>query len=200
MSEKELEEKKEHGKIQWFFFVIFIPTVFAIILVGIVLTILGVNVIDHAKQIGSKVPYVSNLFVEKEEPDVKELLQTIAENNEELESLEAELEAKDKKIRSLQEELKIKKQEYEREIENLTLEEEQTPTEKDDLKDIAKTYESMSAKNAASILSELNTEEALLHISQISIAERAAILAKMEPEKAAEIMALLVEDETMEGR
>lgn len=194
MSEKE----KEHSKIQWFFFVIFIPTVFAIVLVGIVLTFLGVNVIDHAKQIGSKVPVVSSLFVEKEEPDVKELLKTISENNDEIEKLQTKLEKKDKEVASLKEKLSVKEQELKREKMKEASNEEVKSN--DELKDIAKTYESMSAKNAASILSELKDTEALLQISKVSIDKRAAILAKMEPEKAAKLMALLVDKEDAERR
>ncbi|HHY20426.1 MAG TPA: MotE family protein [Bacilli bacterium] len=194
MSEKE----KEHSKIQWFFFVIFIPTVFAIVLVGIVLTFLGVNVIDQAKQIGSKVPVVSSLFVEKEEPDVKELLKTISENNDEIEKLQTKLEKKDKEVASLKEKLSVKEQELKREKMKEASNEEVKSN--DELKDIAKTYESMSAKNAASILSELKDTEALLQISKVSIDKRAAILAKMEPEKAAKLMALLVDKEDAERR
>ena len=59
------------------------------------------------------------------------------------------------------------------------------------LAEIGKVYEAMSAKNAANIITELSTDEAVTHLLQISTQNRAAIMAKMSPEQAAILMTQL---------
>ena len=50
------ESEKKHSKIQWFFFVILIPAVFAVILFVIVMSVLGFDMIEKGKQIGASLP------------------------------------------------------------------------------------------------------------------------------------------------
>lgn len=180
-------EEKGYGKFQWFFFVIFIPSIFAIVLFVIILSILGFNVLEKAKNVGSNIPVISKYINEDEEEEqinIEDLYVQIAEQEEQINLLTRQLEQKEEEIKDLTNEAtNLGEQLDERE-------EEVIATQKD-LKEIAKTYEAMSTKNAANILSELNRDEALLHLSQIKIDVRAAILAKMEPELAADLMSRL---------
>ena len=48
---KKITDKQQGSKLQWFFFVIIIPIVFAITLAWIVLTLLGVNVTEQAGKV-----------------------------------------------------------------------------------------------------------------------------------------------------
>ncbi|WP_096199363.1 MotE family protein [Bacillus sp. FJAT-45350] len=183
---KEDTKEKGYGKLQWFFLIIVIPSIFAIILIYIILTILGINVFERAKEIGSQVPFLSSYLVEEEEEQINidELYLTIEEFEAEIERLQRQLVAKEDEISDLTNQASILEEELE-------IEQEQTVEVQKELAEIGKTYESMSTKNAANILSELPIEEAILHISQVSTDTRAGILAKMNPELAASIMSRL---------
>lgn len=181
------DKEKSYSKIQWFFLVIFIPIVFTAILAGVILSLLGVNVIEKAKDAVASVPFVADYVApeEEEEPvDVAAFEQTIAEQQAEVERLQSELTSKEEEISQLEMELVQL-------AESQTIERELAAREEQELEDIAKTYEAMSAKNAAAIISDLPIEEALLHISQVSIDVRADILGKMDSELAAELMSRL---------
>ncbi|UOE92837.1 hypothetical protein [Alkalihalobacillus sp. LMS39] len=186
------EKQKEYSKFQWFFFTGLIPLLFLLLLVFVGAQFLGINLGEKAKEVGSTLPFVSSMIDEEdanqeEEEDavnVEELLATINEQEAKIADLERQVEQKEEEL-GLQTELAKELEEQ------VGLQEEATADVKIELKDIGKTYEAMSAKNAANILSELEVDEAILHMSQISIQTRAAILAKMEAEKAADIMLLL---------
>lgn len=182
------ESEKNYSKLQWFFFVILIPAIFAVILFVIVMYVLGVNVGEKVVQVGSNIPYVSKFFVEEEEEIINpdELLEQIAVLQDEKENLEQKITQKDEEIEKLREEVRLQEEAMKKK------EEESKVQEKDsELKQIAKTYESMSAKKAASIIEQLEINEAIRHISQLNNDTRAAILEKMDPEKAAQIVSRL---------
>ena len=103
MSEKE----KTHSKLQWFFLVICIPVIFAIILFSVILSFLGINVMDKAKEYGGSLPVVSSLFVEEmeeEEVDVPLLDATIQEQQAEIERLQMIINQREEEIKSLKNE------------------------------------------------------------------------------------------------
>ncbi|WP_078554675.1 MotE family protein [Bacillus alkalicellulosilyticus] len=190
------ENQKEYGKFQVFFFVIFIPCCFLIILFFSLSSLLGYNTLGKAKEVGAKIPYISTIIgeevegTEDDEMKVDDLLASILEKEAVIEELEAVMEAKNDKIAKIEEQNKILEQ-------KLELKDKEPEVEKDeprkDLEDIGKTYQAMSAKNAAAILEQLPLDQTLLHLSQVPVAARAAILTKMETEKAAEIMANLTD-------
>ncbi|MDT8859024.1 hypothetical protein N0O92_02190 [Alkalihalobacillus sp. MEB130] len=180
MSEKE----RSYSKFQWFFLVICIPVLFAIILFVVILSFLGVDMLDKTKEVAGHVPVLSSLVqeeVEIEEVDVRLLDERISEQEAEIIRLQQIIEQREQTIEQLESEL-IEAGEQ------LAVESDYQYEAKQDLKDIAKIYESMSSKNAASIISELPAEEALLHLSQVSLDARAGILSKMESEVAADLM------------
>lgn len=178
-------------KLQWFFFVIFIPLLFTIIVATVVLSLLGLNPIEKSKEWTSNVPIISSYIEKEEEKDYEaqiiQLEETITEQQKELERLQAEVKAKDEEISTLtfEQQSLIENEEIEKEIQLQT---------KKEWESIAKTYEAMSAKNAAAIIADLPIEEALLHISEVSIEARADILAKMDSDIAANIMSRLAND------
>ncbi|WP_144450963.1 MotE family protein [Halalkalibacter nanhaiisediminis] len=184
MSEKE----NSHNKIQWFFLVIFIPIVFTIILITVILSLLGFNVIDKAKEFSSNIPIVTEYFSNDdkavEEVDVVSLEQTISEQQAEVDQLQKEIERKDEEIARLGNEMTQLEQ-------SQIVEAELANQAQQELDNIAKTYESMKPKNAANIISALPGEEALLHLSQVSIELRAEILEEMDSEQAASFMSRL---------
>ncbi|MFB4162668.1 magnesium transporter MgtE N-terminal domain-containing protein [Alteribacillus sp. JSM 102045] len=187
---KKTTEKKS-GKLQWFFLIIFIPTLFAAIIAGVLLSILGVNVLDLGKNAASDLPVVSSFFEEEENETENEMSsrpteKVLNEKDQEITELEQELEDKEEEIRSLEETLEDLQIEMETEEENT----EQTNME---LKELAQVYENMSAGKAADILAELETEQILRHMAEMNTESRAAIISKMEAERAAELIDALDE-------
>lgn len=63
--------------------------------------------------------------------------------------------------------------------------------------EIVKTYDTMSAKNAAAILSEMSENEALKILAELKPAKLASILEKMEPSIASKYTELLSENATV---
>lgn len=53
------EETKKTSKLQWFLFVVFIPLLFTISVVLLILTFSGINVFEQGKKYASQLPFVS---------------------------------------------------------------------------------------------------------------------------------------------
>jgi flagellar motility protein MotE (MotC chaperone) len=192
----ELQEEKESGilkKLQWFIFVIFIPMLFATVVGLVVLTFAGINVVDAAKKYGSNIPGISKLVAEEDkainleeklrkdivdlEATNKDQLTTIADLEKEVEKSQAEVETLQSKIDQL--------------TEQLNMGEDQVEHSKQTMKDIAGIYESMSAKNAAAIITELQDQDAIQILQSLSSDALGEILEKMEPTEAAKYTRLL---------
>ncbi|WP_108669689.1 MotE family protein [Peribacillus acanthi] len=181
-----LEEKKTYNKFQWFLFIVIIPLLFTVALALIVLTVAGVNVFELTKKYGSHVPFLSS-HEKEDSPSIKEFQSKIVEleaeiiDREELVSkLESIIESRESDIENLE----ADKQLLEEEIIQLQGAQEDN---KKTLKDIIKTYETMSPKKAAPILTALTDEEAVKILSNLKADTLSSILEQMEPEDAARL-------------
>lgn len=176
-------EEREYSKFQWFIMVIFIPTMFAIILFVVVMHFIGINVIDQTKQFAASVPLLSNFVTteeeiaeEEERMKIGDLMETISSKERDVQNLENQLAMYKKEIDLLEAKVDQLNQQLE---------------EKDNLEqgirveyeEIARLYESMSAKNAANIINELPTEQAAEQLMYVKTSTRADILARLSPEK-----------------
>lgn len=190
-----LEEKKPYNKFQWFLLAI-IPLFFTIFILLIVLSVAGVNVFQWSKEVGSTIPVVSNLFKEEKEPSLDEM-------NGEIVDLKGEIKNRDAQIVQLENDLEREVEEKEQLIEEKqALEQEiellnNAPEAEEDqpaFKDIIRTYENMSAKKAAAIISALDDADAVQILSNVKADSLAAILERMEPENAARLTKQLADD------
>lgn len=194
---EEIQEEREYGRWEWFFYMIVIPALFASLLGGVLLSLLGVNVLGNVLHWANSIPYVEKLVpdeydlvsdAEKEELDkekqVAALQQDQAKNQQQISALKEEAAKKDATIQALQ-----------KQVQDLNkLMEKQRATEEERQKqfaDLAKVYTTMSAKNAAAIIENLSLEESVTVMTKMKPNERADILAKMDPKKAADISILL---------
>jgi flagellar motility protein MotE (MotC chaperone) len=195
----EEQDEKKYSKIQWFFVVIVIPALFAIIVTVLVLTIAGVNVFEKANELKEKIPFIPT----KEEVTEKQVLE---ETKDELTKLEAEVKDREAVIAEIETETEGKDQE----IEMLKLEKEKLQEQIDDLtlsqqdgeqtfKDIVNTYETMSAKKVAPIITEMNNDEAMKILSSLKPDTLAAILENMEAADAAKYTVLLSNNNEIEA-
>ncbi|MBT2688559.1 MotE family protein [Bacillus sp. ISL-47] len=188
MPEEQASQKA--SKFQWFLFAFFIPILFAVTVALLVFTLSGNNVFETAKEYGQKVPLLSSIFngessnSEVMESQLIELEAEIKDREARITQLESQLDSKELEI----ERAGLEKQRLEQEIEELTAIKEEN---KRAFKDIVKTYESISAKKAAPILTEMKDEEAVKILSNVKADTLAAIMEKMDPEDAAHYTALL---------
>ncbi|QED47544.1 MotE family protein [Cytobacillus dafuensis] len=191
--DKLLEEKesKKSSRFQGFIYLVLIPLLFAITIALIVMTILGHNVFELAKEYGQKIPFVSSVFEEENSKSLEnletkgiELEAEIKDREAKISQLETQLESKDEEISKVQ----MEKERLEDEIAELTAMKEEN---KRAFKDIVKTYETISPKKAAPIISNMSEEEALKILSNVKADTLAGIMEKMEPELAAKYTELL---------
>ncbi|KQL19117.1 MotE family protein [Cytobacillus solani] len=190
---EELESKKT-SRFQSFIFVVLIPLLFTITVALIVMTILGYNVFELTKEYGQKIPFISSAISDDDSDSAKdietkmiELEAEIKDREAKITKLETELESKDQEISRAE----LEKEQLEAEIEELTAMKEEN---KRAFKDIVKTYETISAKKAAPILSQMSETEALEILTNLKSDKLAEIMEKMEPEDAARYTELLTAD------
>ncbi len=196
MKEKfqEEAEEKSYSKIQWFFIVIVIPSIFALAVALIVATVAGVNVIDKAKEYSENIPFLPSSEEHNDEKQMEEMDGKLTE-------LRAEVKVREEAIAELQTKLASK----DGEIENLELEKKQLEKEitrllaiqtenNREFKDIVKTYETISAKKAAPIITQMNDKDALEILSHLKSDTLAAIMEQMNASDAAKYTSLLTKN------
>ncbi|MGM9924130.1 MAG: MotE family protein [Bacillus sp. (in: firmicutes)] len=181
------QEGKSYSKFQWFLFAIVIPIFFAIFILLVVLTFAGKNVFDWTAKMGSKIPAISDLMADEKETADQDIQKVVVnlegslKNQEaQIAKLESIIENKDKEIPKAD----VEKQRLKEQIKEL---EAVQGDDKRAFKDIIRTYESMSAKKAAPILTALQDEEAVKILSNIKAETLAEILEQMDPADAARL-------------
>ncbi|WP_449619382.1 MotE family protein [Robertmurraya sp. Marseille-Q9965] len=188
------KEEKKVSRLQWFVFTGLIPTLFAILIVLIVLSFAGINVFDKAKEYGQKIPFLSNLIEETTPKTIEELETTmiklegqIKDKEAQIADLETELDGKDKEV----ERGKLEMEQLQMQIDELMAIQEEN---KKAFKDIVETYETMSAKKAAPIITNMSEQEALKILSNLNSEQLASIMENLEPENAAKYTELLTNE------
>lgn len=186
--------EKEYSRLQWFLFVVLIPTLFTLILVVVLLSVAGFNPIGTIKEYAEKTPLLSSLF-EKKESDVQDDTENLKAT---ITNLETEINTKQDEIEKLEDELGTKVNEIntlQDEIERLSKEigvlQEVRVAKTKTIEEMTQLYELMSPKNAALIIPNLNEGEAKDILSSLETEKLAAILEKMSPEDAARFTELL---------
>lgn len=192
MAKENVEQSAiKYNKFQGFLLVVVIPLLFAITVTLIILTFLGINVFEKAEQVTNKIPFISSMNTEKssiatEEYESKliELEGSMKDREAEIDQLEKELENKEAEIHRSE----LEQQRLQDEINELLAIQEENKRAFDD---ILQTYETISPKRSAPILSNMDQQEALKILSSLKSDTLAAILEKMEPADAAKFTELL---------
>ncbi|KQL44388.1 hypothetical protein AN963_23585 [Brevibacillus choshinensis] len=193
---EEIQEEREYGRWEWFFYMIVIPALFASLLGGVLLSLLGVNVLGNVLHWAKSVPYVEKLVPDeyaaapgsdpKEElnKQVTSLQTDHVKSQQALSSLKVETAKKDSTIQALEKQV----QDLQKMMEDKRATEEERQQQ---FTDLAKVYTTMSAKNAAAIIENLSLDESVTVMTKMKPNQRADILAKMDPKKAADISIML---------
>ncbi len=198
------DTEKRYSKIEWIFYIIILPIIFISILTVVVLWFLDYDVKGKMLMALNNIPVIEKLIDDEQFTDsdyvnknlskdelqfqVNELKITLNEKNQIINQNDSILTAKDEEINLLNEQIEALKIELsEKNISDKTREQEIT--------DLAKVYENMNPKNAASIISYLSLEESALILKSMSIESKSSILEKMDQERAADISILLKDQE-----
>lgn len=192
-NQEELEEQPVK-RFQWFLYVIAIPSLFAVVIALVVLSFAGINVFKTASEIGEKIPFLSGLVKETTQPSIEEyeknfidLKADIQDREAKIEQLQGKLESKDNTV----DRLELEKSQLQEQIDELLAIQEEN---KRAFRDIVKTYESMSAKKAAPIIAEMETNEAVKILTNIKAESLAAIMEKLPAEDAARFTEMLTNE------
>ncbi|UED77347.1 MotE family protein [Brevibacillus sp. DP1.3A] len=193
---EEIQEEREYGRWEWFFYMIVIPALFASLLGGVLLSLLGVNVLGTVLHWANSIPYVEKLVPDEyaatrnseEQPDMDKQVATLqqdhAKNQQQISTLKEESAKKDATIVALEKQL----DDINKAMEDKRATEEERQKQ---FAGLAKVYTTMSPKNAAAIIENLKLQESVAVMTKMKPAQQADILAKMEPKKAADISILL---------
>lgn len=194
---EEIQEEKSYSKWEWFFYMICIPALFASILGGVLLSLLGVNVVGKVLGWANSIPYVEKIV-----PDVAQEADPEAAKNQKIEkqlvSAQTDLNKNKHQVTKLQEEsskkdatiqdLQKQVQDLQKMMENKKTDDEQRQKQ---FQEMSKLYTSMPARSAAAIVENLSVEEAVTVMTTMKPEQRAQLLAKMDPKKAADISILI---------
>lgn len=194
--DEQKQDSKKYNKIQWFFVVIVVPSIFAVVVAAIVASFAGVDVWGKAKELSEKIPFVATDEEKTGQQKVEEMEKRVTELN-------TEIQFRDDTIAELETEMDGK----EHEIQNLTLEKEQlemqigelmnaedTVNKPKAMNEITRTFENMSAKKAAPIIESMNENDALTILSSLKSDTLAGLLENMSPDVAAKFTTLLTKN------
>ncbi|MDP4083037.1 MAG: MotE family protein [Bacillota bacterium] len=190
-NELEAKQTKKGKSIQWFIFVVLIPLLFTVIVALIICFIAGVNVFGIAKDIGQKIPFIENSSQNNasnqksaSESDLINLQAQIKDREAQIEELKTNLDSKDKDI----EQAKLDNQRLQQQIDDLNANKKASNLA---FKDIIKTYETMSPKKVAPIITKMDDTEAIKILGDLKADALAAIMENMNPKDAAKYTQLL---------
>ncbi len=199
--EKVQKEDRNYNVFERFFFLLLIPTIFAIIftsaLVVLVLYMNGYDVKNTLLKIGKQIPYVAQYVPEPDAPKTKEQLteemitklrSALSSRLSDLSIANRTIDEKNSKIDQLNTQItdlgeKLKKK---------TLTDDEYLAQ---IKGVANMYGNMPAGKVAPIIENLTLPEIVLMLGNMSEMQRTAILEKMDPKKAAE-SSILLKDQT----
>lgn len=196
MADTKQTEKKKMNPILWFLFAIVIPVSIVLVIIFVILSLAGFNVLDWTREKGSELPVVSNFVSSPEEVAIEEEISRLEEElemkDEEIEQLEFTIDELEDEIVHLEQEISSQEEIIANFEAGETDEEDGEETDNDSLSEMAKTFEEMKAKGAAQILENMTEEEVVIIMRELPNDVRGAILEAMDAEIAASIAAQLM--------
>ncbi|MCM3637875.1 hypothetical protein M3152_09075 [Sporosarcina luteola] len=189
--EKIVEKKKGTRLFQEVLLWTLIPLLFTTMVLLIIAYVADVNVFDKAKEWTQSLPFTEEKQVDDEKGSDLIIEERVVE-------LQAEIQEKEAQLFKLQEDLSKSADEKKSlldEQKSLLGQIEALKTEKDDykrdMKEIISTFEKMSAKSAAPVITKMSDAEAIQLLSNLKPEVLAPILEKMSPEDAAKYTSLM---------
>lgn len=186
------EERKTGSFFQMLLAWFVIPLIFAIAVLLIIAKVADVNVVEKAKEWTTSVPVLEQKKQDSSTKKDKKILE------ERVVAMKEELKQKEQQLMGIQEDLKKSNAKNEElvlaqeklQAEILVLQRTNDDTKKE-VGQLVSTFEQMSAKSAAPVITEMDDAQALQLLSQMKANTLAAILEKMSAKDAAKYTALL---------
>lgn len=190
MDEQMNQEKT--NKLQWFFFVIVVPVIFAITLGIIISMIFGYDLAGKAESIANKVPGISKLVStdveEQHQNEIRQYEEAVAQGEKKISQLEEEVSAKDSAIEDLQSQI------AELEADLVASEELPVEEEVDRVAELATSFSSMDPEEAAPIIESMDKDLAIQVLEKLPSENRGEILAQVDPEVAADLVSTFLSE------
>ncbi|GED13164.1 MotE family protein [Aneurinibacillus migulanus] len=200
---EEIAEERSYSRLEWFFYIIFIPLLFTLVLSAIIAQMFGYNVVGVLAKELNQIPVIEKLIpdaaidrppsekeevkTDKKDVTVADLKTQLAVKEREVNELKKKAELEEQKAKRLQQQTQIQQG-------DAKVSQEQMNEEKQkQIKNLAKVYTTMSAGKAAPIMEKMSPEEAGQLLLVMKPEERSAIMAKMDPKTAADLTLLLKE-------
>lgn len=186
MAKRQDNQNKKISLIQWLFLII-IPLILAISIAFIILSILDLNPGAKVKELANQMPVINQIVTTEEEAAIErkenQLQNQITALKSDKSGLEADLSAQEVELNQLNQEIERLSHLLEQ---SLNDNESQVELESQDgLKIVIDTYQKMSAKSAAQILTNMKNADAIRILAELDEELRAAILSALDPESAA---------------
>ncbi|WP_027414598.1 magnesium transporter MgtE N-terminal domain-containing protein [Aneurinibacillus terranovensis] len=194
------EEERSYSKLEWFFYIIFIPILFTLVLSGIIAQMFGYNVVGSLAKMLSSVPVIQKLIPDSAVSHPNSSSQKApTQQDEQAQKLKDELNAKNQEVQNLKNQVNLDQKKMQQNQQQIADAKASAATAKQaidadrqqQISGLAKIYTSMSASKAAPIMEKLTPQEAVLVLKSMKSVDASAILAKMDPQKAADLSALL---------
>ena len=186
------KKEKSRSFFQTLLVLVIIPLLFATAVFLIIAKVADINVFDKAKELAVELPFIGP----KEEGNGAKDLNL----EERVVTLQAEIQEKEAQLFKLQDELDKSAGEKEQllvEQEKLLAKIDTLNRGKDDskseFKEIVNTFEQMSAKTAAPVITKMSDAEAIQILTNLKPDKLAAIFEKMTPEDAAKYTTMITE-------
>ncbi|MDB5052087.1 MAG: MgtE protein [Bacilli bacterium] len=179
-------------------YIFIIPIIFAIILIGVLLSLFDTNIYNDILRQADKIPIIGSILpqpkaeiktdstkdvpqekIKNQDQKITDLNKKIADQETAVKSADDAALAKDQTIKDLQ----AKSTALEEQLKAKTLSDEEYHTQ---IKKTADMYAGMNASKSAPIMENLTLQERVLILSQMQQADQVKILEKMDPVKAAE--------------
>lgn len=191
---EQLSNEEQEGKIGTFqklLLWVLIPLLFTTALVLIIAKFADVNIFDKAKELSGNLPFITEK--KEEDPVAGDLVL-----EERVVTMQAEIQEKEAQLFKVQQDLDKSATENEK----LLIEQEKLLDEiavlmrdkddsKQDFNEIVTTFEQMSAKSSAPVITKMSDAEAIRILTSLKSATLASILEKMTPEDAAKYMTMM---------
>lgn len=212
MAKTEYDEEFEESGSGFSRFLFFVtPILFTVVLLVVLLSLFNPTVRDNLFAVGNKIPVIKNIVPDPEisedekeaeeekkqeestDATVKQLKQQVAKSEADLEVANRQVAEQQSKVKELEEQLDAAQQ--------LEIQQQQSVQQEayqKEVKKLSQLYAQMSPSKAAAIFSNLTIEESVQMLSVMSNENKAAILEKMDPKKAADISIRLKDATTSE--
>ncbi|MFB1049572.1 MotE family protein [Paraliobacillus sp. JSM ZJ581] len=189
---QEKTKRKKAGFFQWVL-VIIVPLIFLIIVLSIVLSLMGIDVINKSKEIANQVPIISTVVTTQEEEDKAReqdnFKNQLAEKDSKIETLEVEVSSQSQTIDELNQEVVKLTEQLAQATENKEVDQKEIKN----LTKLTKSYEEMKPDRAASILASVDLETTTAILNEMKDEDRGEVLSQMDAEIAAKLTKSLLE-------